>query len=108
MQITFTAATHAELLQQLREFLGLAADVPQAAPAPVAPTPSGGLPVPEWAPPGSRWLKLPGAPVLVGPDSVTIPVAWVGSTPTPGVLVHRRDEAAEAAGTALRQSIAGQ
>ena len=106
MQITFTAATHAELLQQLREFIGVEAAPVQ--PAPAAPAPAGGLPVPEWAPPGSRWLKLPGAPVLVGPDSVTIPVAWVGSTPTPGVLVHRRDEAAEAAGTALRQSIAGQ
>lgn len=107
MQMTFVADTRAQLEQQMREFLGLTAAPAAASPA-AAPAPSGGLPVPEWAPPGSRWLKLPGAPVLVGPDSTTIPVAWVGSTPTPGTLVHRRDEKAETAGAALRKSITGQ
>ena len=104
MQMTFIADTRGALEQQMLEFLGHEAPKPIVA-APALPAE---LPVPDWAPPGSRWLKLPGAPVLVGPNAATIPVAWEGATPMPGVLVHRRDEASEAAGAALLQSISGQ
>lgn len=98
MQITFTADTQAALEAQMKAFLTNAALQTQY---------GAGRPLPSWAPAGSRWVAMPGAPALYGPDGQAIPVVWVGAVPTPGHLVVNRDAAAEAQGAALLASIRG-
>jgi hypothetical protein len=105
-QITFTAANLRELTAQIREFLGDEPSVSASATtAPAAPVSK--HPPPDWAPPGSAWLEMPGAPVLIGPDGVVVPVKWDGAKPTPGVFTVNHDAAADAAGAALLASIRG-
>jgi hypothetical protein len=78
MQITFIATGPADLEAQLRQWLGISAAAP-VAPAPAAKP--AGRPLPAWAPAGSTWVELPGAPQLRGPDGLPITVRWEGSTP---------------------------
>jgi hypothetical protein len=67
-------------------------------PAPVAVVAPAGRPVPAWAPAGSSWVPMPGAPMLQGPDGAVIAVQWVGATALPGALSVNHDAAAEALG----------
>ncbi len=82
MQITFIASTKADLEAQMLEWLGIDGTAAPVAPGtPPAPVKPAGRAVPAWAPAGSTWVELPGAPQLRGPDGLPIMVRWEGSTP---------------------------
>lgn len=104
--ITFTAPTLRELSQQIIDFVG-ATPAPAAPPAQTQWPKPDSLALPAWAPAGSKWQPMPGAPVLLGPDGAAIPVLWQGGNALPGAVVHNRDPAAEAAGAALLASLRG-
>lgn len=104
MNITFTAATLADLTKQIRDFLG---DAPPVAATANVTSVGISKAIPGWAPPGSSWLAMPGAPVLMGPDGAAISIMWEGDRPVPAAPVHNQDADAEAAGAALLASIRG-
>lgn len=104
MQITITATSIADLTAQLRQMLGEFSPAPTPAPVVSAHV---GRTLPAWAAPGSRWMELPGAPALIGPDGQPVPVAWTPDGPQPGVATQNHDAAAEAAGAALLKSLGG-
>lgn len=85
MQVTFIAKNAADLEAQLREYLGIDGTAAPVAPGtPAAPVKPAGRPLPAWAPAGSTWVELPGAPQLRGPDGLPIRVRWEGATPVQG------------------------
>jgi len=105
MQISFNTESPNDVAF-VRTLLGMpapaavaaAAPAPASTPAPVAVAAPAGRPVPAWAPAGSSWVPMPGAPMLQGPDGAVIAVQWVGATPLPNALSVNHDAAAEALG----------
>ena len=86
MQVTFDTSNATDVAF-IRQLLSIAVPSTPTASAPVSANSGSGLPkVPAWAPAGSVWNASVGAPILMAPDGSIVPVAWVGSQPTPGKL----------------------
>ena len=95
MNFTISASSMDDLKAQLHAFLAAPAPAPQAPQAPGMP------PLPVWAPAGSKWIPLPGAPALEGPNGETLVVDWSdlskpGVPPAP-IVEGPENQAADAA-----------